>query len=102
MTLWLAMAGAFLFGVAAANAVSVRRCSPSHIVGRVALGGRGLFFDRTPDGTWWKLRLRARRCRTTAPPECGDAPPDGGVREPRRPPGPGPLSASVKLQPPGC
>jgi hypothetical protein len=26
----------------------------------------------------------------------------GGVREPRRPPGLGPLAASVKLQPPGC
>ena len=102
MTLWLPMAGAFLFGLAAANAVSVRRYSPSHIVGRVALGGRGLFFSRTPDGTWWKLRLHARRCRTTAPPGWGDAPTDNGVREPRQPPGPGSLGASVKLQPPAC
>jgi hypothetical protein len=102
MAVWLAVVGAFVLGVAAANAVSLRRYSPGHIVGHVALSGRGVFFSRTPDGTWWKLRLRARRCETTAPPEWGDAAPDGGVREPRRPPGPGPLSASVKLRLPAC
>lgn len=96
------MVGAFVLGVTAANAVHLHRYSRAHIVGRVALGGRGLFFSRTPDGTWWRLRLRARRCETTAPPDWGDAPPDGGVREPRRPPGPGPLTASVKLLRPGC
>jgi hypothetical protein len=65
-------------------------------------GDDGPFFSRTPDGTWRRLRLRARRGDTTFPGDWGDAPPDGGVREPRRPPGPGPLGAVVKLQPPGC
>lgn len=102
MTLWLAVVGAFVLGIAAANAVSLRRYSPSHVVGHIALGGRGLFFSRTSDGTWWRLRLRAHRCRTTCPEDWADPPPDGGVREPRRPPGLGPLDASVKLQPPGC
>jgi hypothetical protein len=58
MTLWLAVAGAFAFGVVVASAVSVRRYARHHLA--------------------------------------------GGVREPRRPPGLGPLAASVKLQPPGC
>ena len=102
MTLSLAVAGAFLVGLCLANAVSVRRYSRRHIAGEIALCGRGLFFSRTPDGTWWRLRLRARRCSTKFPADWRDAPPDGGVREPRRPPGPGPLGAVVKLQPPGC
>ena len=100
MTLWLAVAGAFTSGVVVANAVSVRRYARHQLAGEVALGGRGLFFSRTPDGTWWRLRRRARRCSTTYPADWGDAPPAGGVREPRRPPGLGPLQASVKLQPP--
>jgi len=45
------IAGAFVAGLGMAQAVHVRRCSPSHIVGEVALRGRGLFFSRTPDGT---------------------------------------------------
>jgi hypothetical protein len=102
MTLWLAVAAAFVLGVCIANAVSVRRYSPTHVVGEVALGGRGLFFSRTPDGTWWKLRLRARRCTSTGSGGWDHGPPDGGVREPRRPVSPGPLTSSVKLLPPGC
>jgi hypothetical protein len=102
MGLWLAVAGAFLAGVVVANAVGVRRYSRSHVVGEVALAGRGLFFQRTPDGTWWRLRLRARRCTTTFPGDWGDAPPGAGVREPRRPPGRGPLSGGVQMQPPSC
>lgn len=102
MALWLAIAGAFLVGVGAANAVTVRRYSPSHVVGEVALRGRGLFFSRTADGTWWKLRLRARRCTTSYPADWGDAPPGAGVREPRRPPGRGPLNAAAASEPPDC
>ena len=102
MTVWLALGGAFLAGVAAANAVTVRRYSARHVVGEVALRGRGLFFSRTPDGMWWKLQLRPRRCNSTYPDGWGDAPAGGGVREPRRPPGPDPLRATVKLRPPGC
>jgi hypothetical protein len=102
MILWLGIAGAFLLGVVAANAVSVHRYSPGHVVGEVAVRGRGLFFSRTPDGSWWRVRLRARRCTTTYPADWGDPPPDAGVREPRRPPGSGPLSATVKLERPDC
>ena len=102
MTLWMAVAGGFLAGLVLANAVSVRGYSPRHLAGEVALRGRGLFFSRTPDGTWWRLRLRTRRCETTYPAGWDDAPPNGGVREPRRPPGPGSFGAPVKLQPPGC
>jgi hypothetical protein len=102
MTLWLAVAAAFLVGLGVANAVTVRRYSRRHIAGEVAFRSRGLFFSRTPDGTWWRLRLRARRCDTAYPADWGDAPPDGGVREPRRPPGLGPTRTAVKLPPPGC
>jgi hypothetical protein len=98
MTTWLTVSTAFLGGVGAANFVTVHRYSRSHVVGEVAVRGRGLFFSRTPDGTWWKLRLRARRCNTSGPADWGDAPPDGSVREPRRPPGLGPLAASAQLQ----
>jgi hypothetical protein len=97
VTIWLAAAAAFISGVCIANAVSVRRYSPRHVVAQVAIGGRGLFFSRTPDGTWWKLRLRSRRCIATSPTDWGDPPSAGGVREPRRPRAPGPLAASVKL-----
>ena len=102
MTVWLAVGLAFVAGLIVANALTVRRYSRGHLAGQFALCGRGLFFSRTPDGTWWKLRLRAsvRRCNTTFPPHWGDDRPDGGVREPRRPAGPGPSSASVGLEPP--
>ena len=100
MTPWLVMAGAFLVGVAAANAVTVRRYSPKHVVGEVALRGRGLFFSHTPDGMWWRLRLRARRCSAPDPADWNDAPPDAGVREPRRPLGPGPKAGLIALEPP--
>ena len=102
MPLWLAVAGAFVAGLVLANAVSVRRYSRRHIAGEIALGGRGLFFSRTPDGTWWSVRLRRRRCSTTSPADWGDPPPDGGVREPRRPLAPGPRGTAVTVRPPGC
>src|SRR3954470_22816620 len=57
MFVWLAVAGAFVAELVLANAVSVRRFSRRHIAGEVALRGRGLFFSRTPDGTWWSVRL---------------------------------------------
>jgi hypothetical protein len=93
---WLLIAGAFVAGLGMAQTVHVRRCSPSHIVGEVALRGRGLFFSRTPDGTWWRLRLRARRCGAgMASADQDDPPADESVREPRRPRGPGPATAAV-------
>jgi hypothetical protein len=101
MTLWL-IAASFVVGVVAAHAVTVRRYSPGHVVGEVSLAGRGLFFSRTPDGMWWRVRLRGRRCTTTYPADWGDASPDAGVREPRRPPGRGPLNAVASLEAPDC
>jgi hypothetical protein len=100
MTLWLMVAAGFVAGVVAAHAVTVRRDSPSHVVGEVSVAGRGLFFSRTPDGIWWRVRLRGRDCTTTYPADWGDAPPDAGVREPRRPPGRGPLNAARALERP--
>ena len=100
MTLWLMVALGFVVGVVAAQAVTVRRYSPSHLVGELSLAGHGVFFSRTPDGIWWRVRLRGRRCSTTYPADWGDAPPDAGVREPRRPPGGGPLKAAAALEPP--
>lgn len=35
-------------------AVRVRRYSATHVVGEVAFAGRGVFFSRTADGTWWE------------------------------------------------
>jgi hypothetical protein len=87
-------------GVVAAQAVTVRRYSPSHVVGEVSLAGRGLSVSRTPDGIWWRVRLGGRRCTTTYPADWGDAPPDAGVREPCDPPGRGPLNAAAALEPP--
>ena len=62
MTLWPVLAGAFLLGLGVANAVSVRRYSRRHIAGENRLTWpRTVLLSRTPDGTWWKLRLRSRR-----------------------------------------
>jgi hypothetical protein len=75
----------------------IRRYSQSHLAVELTIAGRGLYFSRTPDGTWWRLRLRRRSCSPTsfwAPPE---PPPQVGVREPRRPFGPGPLGAASEL-----
>jgi len=68
---------------------------------QLAIRGRGLFFSRTPDGTWWRLRLRPRPCRDACEDRAGwdDAPPDGAVREPCRPLGPGPRAGMVAIAP---
>jgi hypothetical protein len=102
MTLWLMMAAGFVVGVLAAHAVKVHRYSPRHVVGEISVAGRGLILSRTPDGIWWRVRLRGGRCTTTYPADWGDAPPDAGVREPRRPPGRGPLKAASALEQPDC
>jgi hypothetical protein len=76
----------------------VRRRGPGHVVAQLTLAGRGLYFSRTPDGDWWKLRLR-RRCPAT-PAWSGPEDPHGaGVRETRRPPGPQPLSSGARAEP---
>jgi hypothetical protein len=76
----------------------IRRYSPGHVAAQLTLAGRGLYFSRTPDGDWWKLRLR-RRCTPTASGTPPDDPPGAGVRETRRPPGPQPLSAGARAEP---
>src|SRR5438067_13099645 len=81
-------------------AVSVHRYSRGHVTGHLAVAGRGLYFSRTPDGTWWQLRLRTRRCETTLPGDWENPPPGAGSREPRRPIGPGPAAGAVRIERP--
>ena len=73
------------------------RRSGSHVEGEATFRGRGLYFHRTPDGTWWRVRLRARRCDWVLPDDFGEPPATGGVREPRRPLGPGPSAGAIEL-----
>jgi hypothetical protein len=75
---WLMLVMGFVVGVIAAQAVTVRRYSPRHVLGEVSL----------------------RRCTTTYPADWGGAPPDTGVREPCRPSGRGPLDAAAAVEPP--
>ena len=101
MLLWLLSASLLAFVVlTATGGLSVRRYSGRRLIAQLAVGGRGLYFSRTPDGVWWRLRLR--RCRRVCEDRGGwaEPPPDGGVHEPRRPPGPGPLAGLVELDPP--
>jgi hypothetical protein len=79
----------------------VRRYSPTHVGGRLAVAGRGLFFSRTPDGVWWRLRLRPCQRVLEDRDGWGEPPPDGGVREPRRPLGPPPETEQIALDEPG-
>ena len=80
--------------------IRLRRYSAAHIDAQLTIAGRGLYFSHTPDGTWWRFRLRPRRCTIEDRSTWGDPPPDNGVREPRRPLGPDPLNAAVELDPP--
>jgi hypothetical protein len=84
--------------LAASRALAVKRYSAAHVVAQLAVRGRGLYFSRTPDGVWWRLRLR--RCRRVCEDRgaWGEPPPDSGVREPRRPVGPGPVTGTVELE----
>jgi hypothetical protein len=50
MPRWLMLAAGIVVSLVAAQAVTVRRYSPSDVVGEVSLAGRSLFFSRTPDG----------------------------------------------------
>jgi hypothetical protein len=93
MTVWLLLVVVLLTPTALVltGALRVRRHSRGHVVGCLAVRGRGVFFSRTPDGDWWKVRLRGRSCGlgggwVTG----GEDPPDIGVREPRPPSGPRP------------
>jgi hypothetical protein len=74
--------------------LQLRRYSRSHVVGQLTIRGRGLYFSRTPDGTWWRLRWHAR-CGAQGAPSAPDDPPPAGTREPRRPRGPRPLTPAA-------
>jgi hypothetical protein len=84
--------------LAATGGLSVRRYSATHVAAQLAISGRGLYFSRTPDGAGWRLRLRP--CRRTCEDRSGwgQPPPRSGVREPRRPLGPGPIAGAVELE----
>jgi len=86
--------------LAARGGFAVRRYSGNHVVAHLAVRGRGLYYSRTPDGTWWRLRIRTghRSCEETG--GWGEPPPDSAVREPLRPLGPGPRAGGVELEPP--
>jgi len=77
----------------AAGGLRFKRYSRRHIAARLTVAGRGIYYSRTPDGSWWKLRLRGHAPRCPRP-SAGEDPPDIGVREPRRPFGPGPAAAA--------
>ena len=81
--------------LAGSGVLRVHRYSAAHVEGRVAVAERGLFFSRTPDGVWWRLRLRPCRRVLEDRDGWGDPPPDVGVREPRRPLGPPPRAGQV-------
>ena len=49
MTVWLMVAAGFV--VVAARAVTVRRYSPSHLVGELSLRGRGVFLTGRQTGS---------------------------------------------------
>ena len=101
LLVWLLLALLIVFAVLiATGGLRVRRYSGSHVVAQLAVGGRGLYFSRTPDGVWWRLRLRPCRRVCEDRGGWGEPPLDGGVREPRRPLGPGPHAGLVELDPP--
>jgi hypothetical protein len=87
--------------LAGSGVLRVHRYSAVHVDGRLAVAGRGLFFSRTPDGVWWRLRLRPCRRVPEERDGWGEPPPQGGVREPRRPLGPAPRADQVALDEPG-
>ena len=103
MLLTVALVTAALVVLATTGGLSVRRYSRSHVAVQLAISGRGLYFSRTPDGAWWRVRLRP--CRRTCEDRSGwgEPPLRSGVREPRRPLGPGPIAGAVELErPPDC
>jgi hypothetical protein len=78
----------FVLGAAmlvTARAFEWHRYSRGHFTAQFAVRGRGFFLCRTPDGTWWKLRVGRRDCGSVYPSDWGEQPPNSGVREPRSP-----------------
>lgn len=79
--------------------VRVHRYSRGHTTAQATLAGRGLYVSKTPDGIWWAVRLRRRACPSAAWWPDDGPPPSSGVREPRRPVGPGPRAMTDALDP---
>jgi hypothetical protein len=86
--------------LALSGVLRIHRYSPVHVDGRLAVAGRGLLFSRTPDGVWWRLRLHPCRRVLEDRDGWGEAPPEGGVREPRQPLGPPPRTDQIALDEP--
>jgi len=82
-----------------AASVRVRRYSRAHVTAQATVAGRGLYVSKTPDGVWWAIRIRQCVCTPTSPWPDGGPPWSSGVREPRRPVGPGPLDAADAIDP---
>ncbi|MDQ3721624.1 MAG: hypothetical protein M3376_00830 [Actinomycetota bacterium] len=60
--LWLLLAALVcVAALVASGGLAVRWYSRAHVEAQLALRGRGVFFSRTPDGAWWRLRLRPCR-----------------------------------------
>jgi hypothetical protein len=98
MLLWLLLvAGVAVVVLTVSGGLAVRRYSSAHVVAHLAVRGRGLYFSRTPDGVWWRLRLRPCRRVCEDRGDWGAPPPDSAVREPRRPLGPGPITGALEL-----
>jgi hypothetical protein len=96
---WIVVSLGLATAAVVLSQLRVKRYSGSQLVAHLTFFGRGVYFSRTPDGSWLRLVLRERgRCGW--PGEAGDPPPDIGVREPRRPLGRGPKSGGAELAPP--
>jgi hypothetical protein len=94
MVLWLLLVSLVAFAVLT---TSVRRYSSSHVAVQFASAG-----CTWPDRGWRVVAAAAALCRRVCEDRgrWGDPPPDTGVREPRRPEGPGPRAGWVELVPP--
>jgi hypothetical protein len=98
MFVWLLLATFVAVVVlTASGGLAVKRYSTTHVVAQLAVRGRGLYFSRTPDGVWWRLRLRPCRRVCEDRGAWGEPPSDSAVREPRRPLGPGPITGAIEL-----
>jgi hypothetical protein len=100
LAVFVAVLAAFLVALLLLVAWGTRRSGPpQHLrlrVGRVQL----FHFDRAPG--WCRFGLgrdKLQRWLEESSP-ASDRPPDGGVREPRRPAGPSPSEGSITLDPP--
>jgi hypothetical protein len=102
--MWLAVCAGVLVALVATFFVLIawgtRRSGPHRHL-QLKVGRLQLFhFDRGPG--WCRFGLGRDILPRGGPglPPAGDWPPEDGVREPRRPRGPGPIAGSISLDPP--